>query len=102
MDVLGSPANPTLWRMANVKYIVFDSQINYPGLQLIYSGNKTFVYQNTNVLPRAYFVNSIETKATLELLNDVKNNLFDPKEVAYVEDESITRWKNPTVLHLLI
>ena len=90
MDILGSPANPTLWRMANVKYIVFDSQINYPGLQLIYSGNKTFVYQNTNTLPRAYFVNSIETKATLELLNDVKNNLFDPKEVAYVEDESIT------------
>jgi len=32
MDVLGSPANQTLWRMANVKYIVFDSQINYPGL----------------------------------------------------------------------
>jgi len=89
MDVLGSPANPTLWRMANVKYIVFDSQINYPGLQLIYSGNKTFVYQNTNALPRAYFVNSIEIKATLELLNDVKNNLFDPKEVAYVEAESI-------------
>jgi len=89
MDVLGSPANPTLWRMANVKYIVFDSQINYPGLQLIYSGNKTFVYQNTNALPRAYFVNSVETKNALELLNDVKNNLFDPKKVAYVEDESI-------------
>jgi hypothetical protein len=89
MDVLGSPANQTLWRMANVKYIVFDSQINYPGLHLIYSGNKNFVYQNTNVLPRAYFVNSVETKSAIELLNDVKNNLFDPKEIAYVEDESI-------------
>ncbi|MCH8032875.1 MAG: YfhO family protein [Bacteroidetes bacterium] len=90
MDVLGSPANPTLWRMANVKYIVFDNQIDYPGLQLIYSGNKTFVYKNTNVLPRAYFVNSIDTRTAMELLNDVKNNLFDPKEIAYVEDESIT------------
>jgi hypothetical protein len=93
MDVLGSPANPTLWRMANVKYIVFDSQINYPGLQLIYSGNKTFVYQNVNALPRAYFVNSVETKSVIEFLNDVKNNLFDPKEIAYVEDESITAEK---------
>jgi hypothetical protein len=90
MDVLGSPANLTLWRMANVKYIVFDSQINYPGLQLIYSSNKTFVYQNANALPRAYFVNSVETKSAIELLNDVKNNLFDPKEIAYVEDETIT------------
>jgi uncharacterized membrane protein YfhO len=58
-------------------------------LQLIYSGNKTFVYQNTNTLPRAYFVNSVDTKPALELLNDVKNNLFDPKEIAYVEDKSI-------------
>ncbi len=90
MDILGSPANQTLWRMANVKYIVFDSQINYPGMQLIYSGNKTFVYQNINTLPRAYFVNSVETKSAIELLNDVKNNLFDPKEIAYVEDETIT------------
>ena len=90
MDVLGSPANQTLWRIANVKYIVFDKQTNYPGLQLIYSGNKTFVYQNTNALPRAYFVNSVETKTALQLLNAVKNNLFDPKEIAYVEDESIT------------
>jgi len=90
MDVLGSPANPTLWRMANVKYLVFDSQINIPGLRLIYSGNKTFVYQNDNALPRAYFVNTVETKSAMEILNAVKNNLFDPKEIAYVEDESIT------------
>jgi hypothetical protein len=90
MDVLKTPANVTLWRMANVKYIVLDEQKNIKGLNLIFSGNKTFVYQNTNALPRAYFVNSIETKNALELLNDVKNNLFDPKEIAYVEDESIT------------
>ena len=90
MDVLGSPANQTLWRMANVKYIVFDNQVNYSELQLIYSGNKTFVYKNTNALPRAYFVNSVETKTAIELLNAVKNNLFDPKEIVYVEDESIT------------
>lgn len=86
MDVLGTPANQTLWRMANVKYLVFDSQVNLPGLQLIYSGNNTFVYQNDNVLPRAYFVNSIESRPALEILNLVKNNQFDPKDIAYVEE----------------
>jgi len=86
MDVLGTPANQTLWRMANVKYLVFDSQVNLPGLQMIYSGNNTFVYQNENVLPRAYFVNSVESRPALEILNLVKNNQFDPKDIAYVEE----------------
>ena len=90
MDVLGSPANETLWRMANVKYIVFDSQINHPGLQLIYSGNKTFVYQNPGALPRAYLVNSVQTKPALEILKEVKNNQFNPKQVAFIEDGSVS------------
>jgi hypothetical protein len=89
MDVLQSPANITLWRMANVKYLVFDSQVNIPGLRLIYSGNKTFVYQNDNALPRAYFVNTVEKKSAMEILNLVKNNQFNPLSIAYVEDDSI-------------
>jgi len=86
-DVLGSPANPTFWRMLNVKYIVFDKNVNYPGLQLIYSGEKTFLYLNQNVLPRAYFVNRIETKPALQILNLVNNNQFDPLDVAFIEKD---------------
>ncbi len=36
-DILGSPANPTFWRMLNVKYIIFDKEVNSPDFQLIYS-----------------------------------------------------------------
>jgi hypothetical protein len=89
MDVLGTPANQTLWRMANVKYLVFDSQVNFPGLQLAYSGNKTFVYHNDNALPRAYFVNSVESLPAIEILNSVKNDGFDPRNVAYVEEKDL-------------
>ena len=86
-DVLGSPANPTFWRMLNVKYIVFDKNVNYPGLQLIYSNEKTFLYVNQNALPRAYFVNRVEVQPALQILNLVKNNQFDPLEVAFVEED---------------
>ena len=89
MDVLGSPANQTLWRMANVKYIVLDSPVNLAGLTPVYNGNKTLIYQNQNSLPRAYFVNSVQKATAMEILNKVKNNQFDPKEVAYVEDAEI-------------
>lgn len=89
MDVLGSPANPTLWRMANTKYIILDKPITFPGLVPVYSGNKTYVYKNENALPRAYFVNSIQKASAIEILNKVKNNQFDPKEIAFVESDNI-------------
>ena len=87
MDVLGNPANQTLWRMANVKYLVLDNPINMAGLNPVYSGDKTYVYENQNALPRAYFVNSVQKASALEILNKVKNNQFDPKDIAFVEDE---------------
>jgi hypothetical protein len=86
-DVLGSPANQTFWRMLNVKYIIFDQEVNSPGLQLIYSGNKSFVYLNRNALPRAYFVNQVARKPALEILNMVKNTQFDPAYIAFTEEE---------------
>jgi len=89
MDVLNSPANQTFWRMTNTKYVVFDKPYEYPGLTQIYSGEKDFVYLNQFALPRAYFVNSIEKATPIEILNKVKNNQFDPLEVAYVEDADL-------------
>jgi hypothetical protein len=90
MDVIGSPINPTLWRMLNTKYIIFDNEITSPDLELKYSGANTFVYENKAALPRAYFVNRVENKPAIETINSVKNNLFDPKEVAYLTDETIS------------
>ena len=86
-DVLGSPANSTFWRMLNVKYIVFDKAINQPGLLPVYNGTNSFLYLNQNVLPRAYFVNGVEKKPALEILNMVKNNQFDPLDIAFTEKE---------------
>ena len=86
-DVLGSPANPTFWRMLNVKYIIFDKEISSPDFQLLYSEEKTFVYRNRNALPRAYFVNRVEEKSAIEILNMVKNSQFDPADIAFTEEE---------------
>ena len=89
MDVLGSPANQTLWRMTNTKYIILDNPVNLAGLVPVYSGNKTYVYENQNALPRAFFVNEVQKATAMEILNKVKNNQFDPKEIAFVEDTDI-------------
>ena len=86
-DVLGSPANPTFWRMLNVKYLVFDKEVNSPDLQPIYSGNKSFVYLYKNFLPRAYFVNTVSKKPAIEILNLVKNTQFDPRSIAFTDED---------------
>ena len=78
-----TPANPTLWRMLNVKYVIYDKAIQYPGLTPIASEEKTFVYRNDGALPRAYFVNTVEVKQPMEILEGVKENKFDPKDIAY-------------------
>jgi len=89
MEVVGSPANMTFMRMANVKYLVLDNLVNVAGLKLIYSGDKTFVYENQNALPRTYFVDMVQKAPVIEILNKVKSNQFDPKEIAFVEDVDI-------------
>ena len=82
-----SITNQTLWRMANVKYIILDNPVNIAGLNPVYSGNKTYIYENKNALPRAYFVDTVKKADAIEILNLVKNNQFDPKAIAFVDEE---------------
>ena len=86
MDVVG-PANPTLWRMLNVKYVVVEKPGMFEGFAPIFTNEKTVVYKNENMLPRAYFVNKVEKKKPIEMLNAVKSSSIDPKDVAFVEEE---------------
>jgi hypothetical protein len=89
MDVLGGPTNPTFWRMVNTKYIVVDNPINFDEFELKYSGEKTYVYENKSSLPRAFFVDRVETRSGIEILNAVKNNSFDPKEIAFLSEDTV-------------
>lgn len=89
MDVLGGPTNPTFWRMVNAKYLVFDNPINFDEFDLKYAGEKTYLYENKSALPRAYFVDRVEIRSGIEILNAVKNNSFDPKVVAFLSEDTL-------------
>lgn len=89
MDVIG-PFNETLWRMLNVKYLIFDRQAPMPGLSPILTNEKSYVYKNENALPRVYLVDSVALLPNIDVLNMIKENSFDPKSVAFLHDKSIT------------
>lgn len=85
VDVV-SPVNVTLWRMLNVKYIVTNQPYNPDGFVPIYQSENTFVYRNDKALPRLYFVDSVISVRPMEILNAIKNDSFDPKKIAYLEN----------------
>ncbi|MDR3666786.1 MAG: YfhO family protein, partial [Ignavibacteriaceae bacterium] len=89
IDVVG-PVNETAWRMLNVKYIITNSPAQLPGFEPIYKSDKEYVYKNNLALPRAYFVNKVENKKDIDVLNDMKANAFDPHNIAYTNDEKVT------------
>ncbi|MGE5681512.1 MAG: YfhO family protein, partial [Bacillota bacterium] len=89
VDVLGNLANPTFWRMLNVKYVVLDKPVSFPGLAEIYKSPQSVLYRYEPALPRAYFVNSVQTKPALQILNLIKENAFDPKHTAFLEEGSL-------------
>jgi hypothetical protein len=89
LDVVGTPANPTLMRMLNVKYLVTGQPLNFPGFTPVMNAEKSNVYRNDSALERAYFVDSVAVQKPLEILNAIKNNTFDPGHVAFVEEGGV-------------
>ena len=109
IDIAG-PVNSVLWRMANIKYIITEKPVQFPGLAPIYKGDKSVVYLNQYVLPRVHFVDSVEYKPEIEILKQIKASAFDPLKKAYVADPklkvepadstasvNITEYKNESV-----
>lgn len=88
MDVVG-PANPALWNMLNVKYIIANQPIGLPGLKPVYNSVNTVVMLNENYLPRMFFINKIDKLSALEYLNKIKSGELDPTKVAIVENKNL-------------
>jgi hypothetical protein len=86
IDVAGL-GNETAWRMLNVKYIITNSPTQLPGFEPIFQSEKEYIYKNNLALPRAYFVNNVEGKKDIDILNSIKSNSFDPKNIAYSNDK---------------
>jgi hypothetical protein len=76
--------NPGILSMLNIRYLSIQSQVDLPGFQTVYTGEDGVVMENLNVLPKAWFVDSVEQ---LESERDVLQSIsrdFDPVETAFV------------------
>ena len=71
--------------MLNVKYMATQGGAADPSLQQVYQGQQGVVFENQDVLPKAFFVDSVITTQLAETsLNTLKNSSFDPATTAIV------------------
>lgn len=88
LDVAGNGdqlTSPLAWNILNTKYIITPGPLA-EGLSPVFTSSQrqAQVYLNTDAMPRAWFVNRVETADALTTLTKIKEGSFDPRDVAYV------------------
>jgi len=79
--------NHGVLNMLNVKYITNSRVIHMPGLKKVYQGKNAVVLENQDVLPKAFYVDSLKyVNSSQEALNAIKTD-FKPSKAAVVETQ---------------
>lgn len=78
--------NPFLWNMLNVKYLLSDRPL-MEGVPPVFQSRESqmLIYANPDMLPRAFFVDSVQVAEQMAILNHLKDGDFNPRQVAYIE-----------------
>ncbi|MFZ1081949.1 MAG: YfhO family protein [Candidatus Kryptoniota bacterium] len=77
--------NPNIMRLLGVKYIITDKPD--PGLgKIVFTGSR-IVEENSNALPRAFFVDGYKVASGLEILSSLKTGAFDASKIVYFEND---------------
>ncbi|MBS3119401.1 YfhO family protein, partial [Candidatus Woesearchaeota archaeon] len=80
--------------LLNVKYIVSNQTLDYQGWRLFKELGNGYVYENSNVLPKAFIVGNVANvspKDSLEMVSEP----FNPREMAYAADGKSMRGTQP-------
>lgn len=77
-----------LINLLGIKYVLSLSEINNQNFELVIEDGQTKVYENTNVLPRVFFVESVEQiKGKENMIKKLFSQDFDPLSLALVEED---------------
>lgn len=80
----GTSANTGVLNMLNVKYITFQQPVSVPGFENVYPTDRGVVMENQNVLPKAFFTDSVVVMENEAGVLARLSREFDPSETAFV------------------
>lgn len=82
----GGSVNMAALDMLNVKYITFNRPLPFPNMKVAYSQNNRVAMENTDVLPKAFFVDSVQTVSSpREAVRQLNKTSFNPSREAIIE-----------------
>ncbi len=61
LNIQNQNFNPDLLNLLNIKYVTYPQSLPLPGFIQVFQGQQGMVFENTNVLPKAFFVDSVIT-----------------------------------------
>lgn len=81
-----TPNSHAILDMLNVKFITLPQQMPYPGYTQVFSQGNQRVYRNDDVLPKAFFVDSVVTVSQPhQAIEQMKTSGFNPAATAIIE-----------------
>lgn len=91
-------ANPFLWNLLNVKYIVGPADMFGPQARPIFASQseRIAVFANADMLPRAFFVAKAEVAKPMQILEHLRDGDFNPRETAYTEEPIAAAFTAPS------
>lgn len=79
--------NMTVMNMLNIRYLTLGGRVMLPGMEVVYESDEGVVMENMNVLPKAFFADSVVVlPGQEEVLRRVSEG-FDAGEVVFVADQ---------------
>ncbi|MFI5264645.1 MAG: YfhO family protein, partial [Candidatus Kapaibacterium sp.] len=92
--------NPVMWSLLNTKYVVANGAVDSVQGRMTPAyiskekqqgrdgkPTQTIVWQNTQVLPRAFFVNRYEVKPALDILKTMRDGAFNPRDEVFFDKQ---------------
>ncbi|MDP8229665.1 MAG: YfhO family protein [Candidatus Gorgyraea atricola] len=81
------PTETNLLDLLNVKYVISPKDFEASGYRLVKKGEKANIYENENVLPRAFLVDkAVVIKDEKEILEKLTSKDFKPEEEVILEE----------------
>ncbi|MCK4901748.1 MAG: YfhO family protein [Thermoplasmatales archaeon] len=84
--------------LLHVKYILTSTQLNNSGFKLVFDNNDIYIYENEQVLPRAFVVYNVTVKSDAEILQTLKTDSFNPIDILLTDKNIDTITHNGTGL----
>ncbi|MGM0545466.1 MAG: YfhO family protein [Bacteroidota bacterium] len=96
--------NHAVLDMLNTKYVTSQQQLPFDGYSEVFSQNNQWVYRNDDVLPKAFFVDSVATvDSPQQAVDQMKPSAdFNPKATAIVETDGQINFSADTTAEVTI